>query len=219
MRHRLPGVRADKNDMKNDGESAGTEGGLGPLAPEHYEELAAAGSRSRALDRAAAVASFNAWGAAIFAVLGLPFALFSPVDIVLCLGLAVIAWREFKGRRLLKALDRAAPRLLGFNQIGLACLIAAYCLFNIILVLTQPGPYAAAMASQPDIAQSLGPIENLYKTCSLAIYGGIIVLSLLFQGGTAWYYFSRAKHLDAYLAETPEWIVRMEKEQEKRQKK
>jgi len=205
--------------MKNDGEKAGTEKSIGPLAPEHYKELARAKSHRRSLDRAAAVASFNGWGAALFAVLGLPFALFSPVDFVLCLGLAVIAWREFKGRRLLKSLDRAGPRILGFNQVSLACLIAAYCLFNIILLLTRPGPYAAAMAAQPDIAQSLGPIENLYKTCSLAIYGAAIVLSLLFQGGTAWYYFSRRKHLEAYLAETPEWILTMEKEQEKRLKK
>ena len=40
----------------------------------------------------------------------------------------------------------------------------------------------------------------------LALYGSVIALSVIFQGGNALYYFTRRKHVEAYVAETPAWI-------------
>jgi hypothetical protein len=49
-------------------------------------------------------------------------------------------------------------------------------------------------------------LEGLYKTASLAMYGGVIVLSILFQGGNALYYFTRRRHVEEFIAETPQWV-------------
>ena len=48
--------------------------------------------------------------------------------------------------------------------------------------------------------------EALYQQIVVAVYGGVIVLSALFQGGTALYYFSRRRHVEDFIAETPAWV-------------
>ena len=49
----------------------------------------------------------------------------------------------------------------------------------------------------------VGDLEGLYKTVTLAMYGGVIALSVLFQGGNALYYFTRRRHVEDFIAETP----------------
>ena len=53
----------------------------------------------------------------------------------------------------------------------------------------------------------LGPMSELQWQLTLAIYGAVIVGAIVFQGLNAVYYFTRAKHLSAYLDETPDWVV------------
>ena len=38
-----------------------------------------------------------------------------------------------------------------------------------------------------------------------------IVISIVLQGGTAIYYKSRRKYVEAYVRETPDWIVQMQR--------
>jgi hypothetical protein len=45
----------------------------------------------------------------------------------------------------------------------------------------------------------------------LILYGAVSVVTIIFQGLNALYYFSRAKLLRAYLAETPSWIVEVQR--------
>ena len=47
---------------------------------------------------------------------------------------------------------------------------------------------------------------------AIAIYGLLIPASIAFQGGLAWYYFSRNKHVVKYRNETPEWVIEMQRE-------
>jgi hypothetical protein len=49
--------------------------------------------------------------------------------------------------------------------------------------------------------------ERLLSTIHLAVYVSLIVVAVLVQGGNAWHYFSRRKHIAAYVESTPTWIV------------
>ena len=46
---------------------------------------------------------------------------------------------------------------------------------------------------------------------TLMVYGIVIVLTLLVQGLNARYYFVRVQQLQDYLAQTPKWIVDMQR--------
>ena len=180
-------------------------GPIGPLSAEHHEAIALAGRRRHRIDRAVRVATFNGWTTLAFAVLAIPFTFFSVTALVMGLALATIAWQEFKGRRLLRQLDPKAPQLLGFNQIAFAAILIFYSFWNIYQGWTGPNPYAEHMV-HVELASMLGPIDTLQKAITLAVYGTVIVLSILFQGSTALYYFTRAKPLQTYLSQTPDWI-------------
>jgi len=181
-----------------------------PLSPEHYRALEEAKVRRRRIDRAVGVATFNGWGTAVFAALSLPFAFFSITTLVMCVVLSAVAFHEFKGRRMLRELDPAAPRLLGVNQLVFSALLIVYSIWNIYLALTQPSPYAEALAAQPEITGTLGSIDELYKTGSLAVYGSLIALAIIFQGGMAVYYFKRSRQLREYVDQTPAWIIELQ---------
>ena len=57
----------------------------------------------------------------------------------------------------------------------------------------------------------LAPVEDLTRMLSVAVYGGVIAFALFAQGGMALYYFTRGKHVRAYLAETPAWVVTVQR--------
>lgn len=182
-----------------------------PLSPEHYKALEEAKVLRRRIDRAIGVSTFNGWGTATFVVLSLPFAFFSLTTSMMCVGLSAVAFHEFKGRRMLRELIPAAPRLLGINQLAFATLLIVYSIWNIYLALTQPSPYAEVIATQPEITGTLGSIDELYKFGSLAVYGCLLVLAIIFQGGMAVYYFTRSQHLRTYLDQTPGWILELQR--------
>ncbi len=182
-----------------------------PLDAQHYQALRQAKVRRAKLDRAAAVAAFNGWSLAIFAALSLPFALFSLKGLVVCLGLGAVAYHEFKGRRMLHQLDPRGPRLLGINQLALGVLIVGYCAWSLLTAFTGPSPYAEYIQAEPALRQTLGSVDELYRLGAVAIYGGVILLILPYQGLMAWYHFSRAKHLHAYLDQTPDWVTEMQR--------
>jgi hypothetical protein len=126
---------------------------------------------------------------------------------VVGVGLALVAWNEFRGRKLLCRFDCSGPRVLGWNQIGLMALLMGYGLWGIYTALTGPNPYADQMQAMSELQMMLGPIEELHTTLTLAVYGGVIVFSIIFQGLNALYYFTRLGHLETYLDQTPSWIV------------
>ncbi len=43
-----------------------------------------------------------------------------------------------------------------------------------------------------------GSIGDLQTTLTLAVYGGLIIGTIIFQGLNALYYFTRTKHVQAY---------------------
>lgn len=186
----------------------------GPLTPEHHRQLALANGRAKRIRRAARVAAFNGWVFGIFAALSAPFAPFSVAGFLVTAGLATIAYNEFRGRRRLLEFDPSSATLLGWNQVGLLTLIVVYCLWMLFRGLTGAGPFAAEMQANPEIADVLGSPEQLdylYKVLVVTVYGTVIVLSVIFQGLNALYYFTRRKYVEAYVEETPDWVLHLQR--------
>ena len=189
-----------------------------PLSPEHLQQIEDAGLRAHTLRKAGGVAMFNGVTFAIFAAVSGLFALvdllgggFDTVSIIMAVGLGVVASNEFKGRRLIRSFDRRAPKLLGWNQIGLMALLIGYGAWMLANAYLGPDPYAEKMAENPSVADQFAWISEIQMALTLAIYGGLIAGTLIFQGLNARYYFSRAAHLADYLDDTPDWILDLQR--------
>ena len=180
----------------------------GPLSPEQREELARANERAKKVLGAARVATFNGWAIGVFAAVSLLFAVFSLTALVVGIGMAIVAWNEFRGRRLLRRFDSHGPQLLGRNQLGFMGLLIGYCLWSIYSTLTNP------IAQLEELEAIAGPIGELVTTLTLTVYGVVILLSLLIQGLNARYYFARTKLMQDYLNETPAWIIDLQRSTE-----
>ena len=172
-----------------------------PLTPQQREELTEANQRAKKLLGAAKVAAFNGWTIGVFAAVSLLFGIFSMTALVMGVGMAVVARNEFRGRVMLRRFDSDGPQLLGRNQLGFMSLIIVYCLWSMYQTLSSPITEIAGLEA---IAGSVG---DLVTNLTLAVYGGVIVMTVLFQGLNARYYFARIKLMEAYLEKTPEWVV------------
>jgi hypothetical protein len=161
------------------------------------------------LRRARRVARFDAWCTAIFACLTVVGSVLDPWGLLVAGALGAIAGVEFYGERLLRRLEERGPRVLGWNQLAFAGLLIAYAVWNLYPAL---GSSAAGGATSNLQAVAAGDpqveamVQNLERAVRLALYGSLIVIAVLVQGGTALYYFTRAHHLRAYVEETPEWV-------------
>ena len=150
---------------------------------------------ARKVRNAAKVAAFNGWAFGISAAVSLLFGLSSGTALVVGAGLAIVAWNELRGRKLLLRSDPRGPRLLGWNQLGLMGLLVAYCVWSIYAGLTGTSPELDALLKQ--LEPMAGSIDDLKRTLTLALYGGVIIGTILFQGLNALYYFTRTKHVQA----------------------
>lgn len=184
-----------------------------PLTAEHVRELELARRRAKRIRRAVGVARFNGWTVGFFAVLSLLIGFFSLPSLLIGVALAVVSYHEFAGARQLRLFDERAGRRLGFNQLGLGSVLIVYAVWSIFRTLTAPSPLVGELASLGDAAELVGSIESLTTTISLAVYGGLIVGTVIFQGGTAWYYFTRGACIRAYRRETPGWVLELDRAQ------
>ena len=182
-----------------------------PLTQELRHELALAKDRTKAIRKAARVAAFNGWTTGIVAAISAPFALFSVEGFVMAVGLAIVAYNEFRGRKRLLAFEPASSTFLGWNQIGFFSLIAGYCLW---MIYASIGSLAAELHAYPELENALGSLDGfdgLYRSFVICFYGTVILLSAVFQGLNAVYYFTRRKYVEAYLRETPAWVQEIER--------
>lgn len=176
------------------------------LTPEQQRELEDARARARGFMKAARTATFNIWTLGTFAALTLLFGLFSLTALVLGVGLAVVTWNEVRGRALVRRIDPTGPRLLGRNQLGLMALIVAYAVWSMVQTRAHPDPELAQMD------QILGgDTSGLVAQLTMLVYGGVIVVTGVFQGLLARYYFKRIEMVEAYLRDTPDWVVELQR--------
>ncbi|MDV6030636.1 MAG: hypothetical protein F9B45_11135 [Phycisphaera sp. RhM] len=172
----------------------------GPLNEAHYRELMAASNLIRPIRRAARVATFNGWTTGVIAALSFPFAFFGADGMAITAGLSTVCFFEFWGRRKLLKLDPSATSWLGWNQVGFLSLIVAYCLWMLLGDVPD-------ISANPELSRLLGSDgQQLYQTLNVAVYGSVIVLSVIFQGGNAIYYFTRRRYLVAYQRQTSPWV-------------
>ena len=181
------------------------------ISRQNLLQLDEAQLRRKKVNRALFTVGFSAWSLAVFAALSLPFAIFDLKSGVVGLGLSFIAYREFTGRAKLKQLQPEAARHLGWNQVLFCALIALYAGWQIIQTLVGPSPYVEAIDATPELASTLEPIEELITFVTLALYAGVLVVGVLTQGSLAAYYFTRKRHIQTYLDETPGWIVELQR--------
>jgi hypothetical protein len=190
-----------------------------PLSVEHHQALALANERLKKVRRAAGVASFNGWVTSFFAICSALIMLvsFGVVSVLITIGLIVVAVNEFRGRKQVLRLNPRGLTLLGWNQTFFMSIIVVYCAWQIYRGLAGPNPFDDPEV-RPVLEQmySLGK-EDLELMKDLAtfliclIYGLVIILTVIFQGGNAIYYFRRRRMLTQYLSETPEWIVQVQR--------
>ncbi len=185
-----------------------------PLTTAHFQEVARADKRAKLIRKAARVASFNGWTTAVIAALSAPFALFSIAGCLVTVVLSVVAWNEFRGQNRLNKFDPSAATLLGWNQLGFLLMILLYCGWMIFTGINDKDSFTAELNSNPELSGLLGSsdqVGSLYELLVYAVYGTVIALSVIFQGLTALYYFTRRKHIEAYVRATPEWIRNLQR--------
>jgi hypothetical protein len=181
------------------------------MAPELAHELALAKGRAKSIHKAASVAAFNGWATGIIAACSLPFAPFSAEGFFMAVALVIVAYNEFQGRKRLLAFDPASAKFLGWNQVSFLLLITVYCGW---MLWSSRGAFAAEIEAHPEFEEALGSLdefERLYQSLVVGFYGTVILLSASFQGCNAVYYFTRRKHIEAYLRETPAWVQEIQR--------
>jgi hypothetical protein len=166
----------------------------GPRSNQGDQARAEADRSARKVLGAAKVAGFNGWAIGGCAALSLLSGLSSMALLPVGLGLAIVAWNELRGRKMLLRFEPRGPRLLGRNQLGLMALVVGYGLWSIYLGLTGTTQLTVLLE---ELEPVFGPTGHLQGSLTLALYGGVILLSLIFQGLNALYYFTRAEHVQA----------------------
>jgi len=180
------------------------------LSPEQLTELAAARARSKPIRRTVSIAKFDGWGIAIFAALTFAGGLFHWLGFVLGAAMATVAFIELAGAQRLRTLDLTAPRALALNQIFLGSVLLLYAIYS-LWSLTHDTSFISSQLSSADMAQLGADIPRLAKLIGWLIYGTLACVAIFFQGGLALFYFSRRKHMEKYIADTPAWIVQAQR--------
>ncbi len=186
-----------------------------PLSPEQLSELSKARLRGRKIRRAARVARISGWTTAVFASFSILAGVFSLLSLALGVGLAAIAWGEFRGARLLEQADVRGPKKLALNQVVFAAMICAYGVWGIYATLTTPSALTSQSSGDAQVdammSDMMGPYEDLMQLVMIGMYASLIPISVAVQGGTAWYYASRTRHVRAYRDQTPGWVLQVER--------
>jgi hypothetical protein len=180
---------------------------------EHLEQIAQAKLLGRKIRRAIAVSAFSAWTTAIFGVITLlssiPF--MSIIGMTLGAGMLVCAYIEFQGSRELKLLNPQAPKKLALNQLIFGVMLFLYGAYNLWTSLTSPLDPALSSPELREYKDVMGDIEQLTRMILALLYGSVMLVAILGPGLTALYYATRKKYIEAYTAQTPQWILDLQR--------
>ncbi|MDH3583913.1 MAG: hypothetical protein OER86_06835 [Phycisphaerae bacterium] len=178
-----------------------------PMTPAHQAELAEAGREVACIVDALKKGGFHAWTSAVLGAGALVFGAFGDqVALIMGVGLAVVAAVGFAGRNQVRQLRPEGLGLLAWAEVMLLGLVIVYSLWQIRAGLTGQSALAQAMENEPMLAK-FGSLAEMEKSITVALYGGLIAISLFFQGRSALFFRRRIRRLRAYLQGTPAWIV------------
>jgi hypothetical protein len=187
-----------------------------PISDAQRIEIARGVEREKAFAFARKLASFNGVGVGIFAAFSLLSAVFDVSSLLLAFPLGIIAFVELNGGQRVARYERNALVQLAYNQVALVALVTVYALVQIFGVLDSASPLNDIMAESGVPTEELdfslgssefGDFDEMYRSAVTAFYGVVIAATALVQGGCAIYYYSRLKHLDRFLADTPRWVI------------
>jgi len=183
------------------------------LTPEQMQEIQRAKERAKKVLRAATVAKVDGGITAFFAVGALASFFMGIEGFLLGLALSLVAYKSFLGAKRLAQFDRTAPQYLALNQILLAASIILYAAYSLHQGLSGKNDLASQLGTlnDPSANNIAGDIQNIYQLIYWVLYGGLIVGTIVAQGLAALYYGSRAKFVRAYLDETPQWVVDLQR--------
>ncbi|QOV91170.1 hypothetical protein [Humisphaera borealis] len=181
------------------------------LTPEHLAQLVTARDLSKKVRRAIAVATFDGYAIGAFAVVTLLTGLTDSSALLLGIVMAVVAFVEIRAGNQLRRLELLAPRTLAINQLALAAVLILYAVSRLIASRSAPSAYADYIAADPELGKMLVPIDDLTRQMTVYFYAGLIAIAVVAQGGMALYYYTRPRYLRAYLAQTPTWIIEMQR--------
>jgi len=177
------------------------------LAPEQLRDLADARKRSKPIRSAITVAKFDGITVALFGGLTFLSVAFGSIwGLILGAGMCTIAYIELQGAQRLRRLDVTAPKTLALNQVCLGLLLLSYAIYSIFTAGASID--ATLKEAGPDVTNMFGnDIKSLTQLITFLVYGTLAAVAIFGQGGTALYYLSRRKYIEAYLAQTPPWII------------
>jgi hypothetical protein len=184
------------------------------LSPEHFAELQAAGLAGRRIRRAARVAAVDGWTIVVFGALTMLVGIGDVSTMAIGGVMVVIGAVEVRGGARLKKLDAGAGRVLGWNQVALGALLLGYAVWRLVALRRGDGGVSALLGTagaDPDVKAMLGSVEELARQVMWWTYVTLAMVAVAGPGALAWYYFSRAKHVRAYVERTPGWIVEMQR--------
>lgn len=193
--------------------------GAAGMTPAQILEIKKANELAKKIRKAASVAKTDGTITAIFAAFGFLFFCGGWENPVMGVLLGAIAYNSFRGAKKLGSFDRAAPGLLAKNQMYVAAVIVAYALEQLWMIRHGHSGLIGAIAgngsSDKDMSDLLGSdgmnterqIRGLIVGGLYAAYIALVPLTILFQGLLARYYKARAKDVDAYLTQTPQWVI------------
>jgi hypothetical protein len=186
-----------------------------PLDEAQLAVLVQARAARRKLRFASFIALSNVIGLGTFAFLSLALGLLELSLSPIGLALALLAWNEARGRRLLLEGDAGAPRRLAFNQLALLGCVLLHCVYSAFMAWTGPTLLDTVLLADPTLPDlldgaasgagtSLDELSRWGRMAALVIYGGVAFGSAAVQGLTALYY-SSLKPAVAALAALPAW--------------
>jgi hypothetical protein len=194
----------------------------GPLTEQDFALLAQAGRRSRALRGATRLATMNGVSLIVCGMACLIGALFDVWLLFAALVLCASAAVELRGARMLRELDLRAPRLLAMNQLALWLAIAVYCAAQVVSGLRANTGVQDIARAYPQLAEpmrdalsanglEMDAIDSAYRGALVLFYGAVLAASALYQGACAYYYWKRSALVRAQRAETPAWVLEVER--------
>jgi hypothetical protein len=191
-----------------------------PISSDQEREIAQGEARAKRFKLAGTLATLNGGTLIAIAVIAALSGLFDPSSLFAVVPCAALAFVELRGRARLRLFDPSALRMLTFNQLTLVALVTLYAVVQIRTAMNAPSPFeSVANADTAALADELGlgelnevaadeDLAGMVRSATVAFYGLVIALTALFQGGCALYYWTRQKPLEAFLRETPEWVVK-----------
>jgi hypothetical protein len=196
-----------------------TEDGASPLSEADMAAIRRAIVLRAPLTRAGRIARTSAITTLVIAACTLPCLLLGPSLSILIItaGLAVVGVIDYRASRQMLQAKPGTHSVLCRNQLCLLGVIVLYCGIQMATFSTEEARNAALspetrsqLVALPDMQQSIDNIVDKWAAVfHYGLYGAFILLSVLCQGGLAFYYFTRRRSIEQFNASTSLWIRRL----------